>query len=116
MSSSPSRVAHHVEQGEDDDHLGQPGWPLELEPDPPDHYPYREKERTEHDVREDVECYTAKELAQAGDREQQEENSRKQEGGRDPVVDLVGAVEEGEAEGKGGEEEEEERFGWGLVA
>jgi hypothetical protein len=36
--------------------------------------------------------------------------SLEQEGGRDPVIDLVGAVEEGEAEGEHRQHEEQERL------
>ena len=49
-------------------------------------------------------------LAPDGDHEHYHVSRRKQEGGGDPVVDLVGAVEEGEAEGQHREKKGQERF------
>ena len=46
------QAAHQVEQGEDDDRPGHPDGPLEFEPYPPDHHPYRKKERLIHNLQD----------------------------------------------------------------
>lgn len=69
-----------------------------------------EDERKEHNLHQDVLRRVTDELAQDADDDHNVLRSQEQEDGRDPVVDLVGAVEEGEAEGKNRQQEEQERF------